>query len=205
MHITIAPLIFGHFFCYFVSDSNILNQHSLFFTQDLMSQPNPNPKKKTTPKVKSKAEKKSTEPYSLWIMGIGLFCAISVLMTVEHLMEQPWLMLASGSTGLLLFAYPSSPFSQSKNVLGGHVLATVIGLACLHFLGDSWWSLALSCSVSSMLMIRLNIIHPPAVSNPLVIFAAGSTWSFLLFPMIFGLILLIICAKFYWYLHRRLI
>ncbi|WP_269899895.1 HPP family protein [Paenalcaligenes faecalis] len=155
--------------------------------------------------MKKNTSDNNATPYSLWLMGLGIFCAIGILSALNHFTGQPWLMIAAGSTGLLLFAYPSSPFSQLKNVIGGHILASLIGLACFHWLGAAWWSLAIACAASAMLMIRLNVVHPPAASNPLVVFAASSPWSFVLFPMLFGVIALFLSAKLYWYLHRRFI
>lgn len=150
------------------------------------------------------ADKKNTA-ISLFFLAIGLFLSIGILSALNHLTGQPWLMIAAGSTGLLLFAYPSSPFSQARNVIGGHMLATIIGVVCLQWLGADWWSLAIATALSAVTMIHFNVVHPPAASNPLVIFYMASSWSFILFPMLFGAIAVLLCAKLYWFLYKRFI
>lgn len=153
---------------------------------------------------KSVTEKKNTA-ISLVFLALGLFVAIGILSALTHFTEQPWLMIAAGSTGLLLFAYPSSPFSQTRNVVGGHMLATLIGIACLQWLGADWWSLGIATALSAVTMIHFNVVHPPAASNPLVIYFVGSSWSFVFFPMLFGAVALVLCAKLYWFLYKRFI
>jgi CBS-domain-containing membrane protein len=61
-------------------------------------------------------------------------------------------MLLLGSFGascVLVFGYPDAPFAQPMNVVGGHIICTVIGLAALHLLGPHAWSLALAVGVFS--------------------------------------------------------
>lgn len=140
---------------------------------------------------------------SLGVLGVGLFLIVGLLSALDYVTEQPWLMVATGSTGLLLFAYPSSPFSQSKNVLGGHAITSIIGLLCLHLLGPAWWSLALATAVGAIVMIHLNVVHPPAAGTAFFIFHSTSSWTFILFPMLFASVTLIVTAKIYWILYRR--
>jgi len=91
-------------------------------------------------------------------------------------------MLLLGSFGascVLLFGYPDAPFAQPMNVVGGHVICTVVGLAASHWIGPQPWVLALAvgCSIAAMMATRT--VHPPAGSNPVIVFLGHSGWGFL--------------------------
>lgn len=49
--------------------------------------------------------------------------------------SQPWILGSFGTTCVLLFGFPASPFSQPRNIIGGHVLTSLVGLLFLHLLG----------------------------------------------------------------------
>ena len=53
------------------------------------------------------------------------------------------------------------------------------------------------------LMKLTRTVHPPACSNPLIIFALKPSWTFLLFPTLAGAALIIIFALFYHNLRRE--
>jgi len=106
------------------------------------------------------------------------------------------------ASSLLTFAYPDSPFSQPRNTVLGHLLGTAAGLACLHGLGPEWWSAGLAVGLSIALMKATRTVHPPASSNPLIVFAFKPGWSFLLFPTLAGAVLIVTVALFVHNLRR---
>ena len=57
-------------------------------------------------------------------------------------------------------------------------------------------SLGLSVGVAVTLMIYLKVMHPPAASNPLVVLFTDVSFEFILFPVIFGAIEIIIMSVF---------
>jgi hypothetical protein len=44
----------------------------------------------------------------------------------------------------MVFGFPDLPFSSPRNVLGGHLLSSLIGLTFLQPCGPHWWSLAMA-------------------------------------------------------------
>jgi CBS-domain-containing membrane protein len=106
------------------------------------------------------------------------------------------------ASSLLAFAYPDSPFSQPRNTVVGHLLGTATGLACLHFLGPDWWSAGLAVGLTIALMKATRTVHPPASSNPLIVFAFKPGWAFLLFPTLTGALLIVVIALFVHNLRR---
>jgi len=46
--------------------------------------------------------------------------------------------------------YPDAPLAQPMNVVGGHVICTVVGLAASHWIGPQPWSLALAVGCAAL-------------------------------------------------------
>ena len=106
----------------------------------------------------------------------------------------PLLMGSFGSSAVLVFGFPESGFCKPWAVIGAHVLCTAIGLLCLTFCGDHAWSLGLSVGLSITLMLGLRLVHPPAGSNPLLVYALHPGWTFLLWPVLLGSTALVLGA-----------
>ena len=67
----------------------------------------------------------------------GLFSAITIaaLTLLTYKTQYGIFLIASfGSSMVLLYGYPESPFAQPKNILFGHVLTTVCGMFFLYFI-----------------------------------------------------------------------
>jgi CBS-domain-containing membrane protein len=129
--------------------------------------------------------------------GLGGFLAIGALAVLGPDLGVLLLLGSFGASCVLLFGYPDAPFAQPMNVLGGHVLCTLIGLAALHWLGPGPWSLALAVGVSIAAMMATRTVHPPAGSNPVIVFLGHAGWGFLLFPVLVGAVLLVLIALLY--------
>ena len=126
--------------------------------------------------------------------SLGGFIAIAIISFLAEYTGYPLLMGSLGASCVLLFGFPESPFSQPKNVVLGHLISTFIGLTFLHLVGPQWWSLALALSASIGLMIATNTVHPPAGSNPVIVFLAHANWSFIVMPSFIGSVSLVIVA-----------
>lgn len=128
---------------------------------------------------------------------LGGFVAIGLVGFLAIYADQPLLMGSLGASCVLLFGYPDSPFSQPRNVILGHFLSTLVGLIFLHFVGPQWWSMALALATALAVMQLTRTVHPPAGSNPLIVFLAGANWTFLITPSTAGSIILVIWALLY--------
>ncbi|MFM2408928.1 MAG: hypothetical protein RL358_1670 [Pseudomonadota bacterium] len=102
-----------------------------------------------------------------------------------------------GASCVLLFGFPDVPFSQPRNVIVGHVLSSFVGLAILAIFGAHSWSLALAVGTAIALMMLARTVHPPAGSNPVIVFLTKPAWGFLLYPTLFGAIILVLIALIY--------
>ncbi|PHM73482.1 HPP family protein [Xenorhabdus kozodoii] len=129
----------------------------------------------------------------------GGFLAILVLGCLSQTTEYPWLMAPFGATCVILFAAPTSPLAQPRNIIGGHLLTTLVGLITLYTLGDSLIVMSLAVGIAIMLMQLFRVVHPPAGANPLVVFLAGQEvvgFDFLFTPVLTGSLALVVIASF---------
>jgi len=133
--------------------------------------------------------------------------AATVIAGLTYLTSAYGVLLFLGSfapSALIVFAYPDSPFAQPRNVVLGHLIGSACGLAGLHLLGASWWAPAVAVGVAIALMKLSRAVHPPACSNPLIVFALSQAgWSFLLFPTLAGAALIVGVALVYHNLRRE--
>jgi len=129
-----------------------------------------------------------------WLGGVLAIAGIA------SLGEQLSLTLILGSFGascVLVFGFPDVPFSQPRNVIVGHFLSSLIGLLFLTIFGPHWWSLALAVGTTIAAMMLTRTVHPPAGSNPVIVFLVQPTWSFLWLPTLSGALLLVAVALLY--------
>jgi len=133
--------------------------------------------------------------------------AAAVIAGLTYLTSAYGVLLFLGSfapSALIVFAYPDSPFAQPRNVVLGHLIGSACGLAGLHLLGASWWAPAVAVGAAIALMKLSRAVHPPACSNPLIVFALSQAgWSFLLFPTLAGAALIVGVALVYHNLRRE--
>lgn len=125
---------------------------------------------------------------------VGGFLSILVLAYLGMSTNTPWLMAPFGATCVLLFAVPSSPLAQPRNIIVGHFICSLVGLIALYSLGNSIFVMSLAVGIAIMLMQYFRSIHPPAGANPLVIILAGKDvvgFDFLITPVLTGSFVLV--------------
>jgi CBS-domain-containing membrane protein len=137
------------------------------------------------------------------IGGLGGIVAIAILALMDGSLEAALLLGSFGASCVLIFGFPEAPFSQPRNIIAGHGLSSFVGLLLLTSFGPTWWALALAAGLAIALMMATRTVHPPAGSNPVIIFLAQPGWDFLLFPTLTGAVLLVIVAWVFLKLSKR--
>ena len=105
-----------------------------------------------------------------------------------------WLMFSFGATVFLVFALHDLETAQPKNIFWGHLVSVLVGIIFNETIGFSFYALGLSVGTAVSLMVYLKIMHPPAASNPLVVLFTDVSFEYILFPVIFGTIAIIIMS-----------
>jgi CBS-domain-containing membrane protein len=137
-----------------------------------------------------------THPLARCVAIGGLVGLLAALAGPSH---TPLLLSSFGASTFLVVSDPHHPFAQPKALVGGHLLSTVMGLACLHTLGTGFASLGLAVALAVGLMMLTKTVHPPAAGNPILVFTLGPSWSFLWAPAGVGVVLLL---GLLWAYHR---
>jgi CBS-domain-containing membrane protein len=129
---------------------------------------------------------------------IGGTLSIGVLLLLGRYLENVWIMAPFGASCVILYAVSQSPLAQPRNVIFGHFISALVGLCFLKWFGHDLVSIAFSVGIAIALMMYFQCVHPPAGANPLVILLTANTihydWSFLLFPVLTGSIVLVLIA-----------
>ena len=96
---------------------------------------------------------------------------------------------------VLLFGFPESPFAQPKNVFFGHLLTALVGVLFVNFIPlPIYMSIAFAVGIGVFLMILLNVVHPPAGGNPIIVIIGSASYDYLINPIIFGCIIILLLA-----------
>ena len=128
---------------------------------------------------------------TVWFAFAGGFLTILLLSFMDSAADMVLFMPPLGSSCVLTFAAWESPFAQPRNVIGGHLIAAVTGLAVSRLLGNQPVSLALAVGLAIAFMVLTKTTHPPAGATPLAIILGNSGVEFLLFPVFAGSVILI--------------
>ena len=130
------------------------------------------------------------------LAGIFSIITIGVLTFLTYKTEFGIFLLASfGSSMVLLYGYPDSPFAQPKNVFFGHLVTAIVGLLVLKFIPlPIFITIPLAVGFGVGLMILLNVTHPPAGGNPIIVIMGSVSFDYLFTPVITGSIIILIFA-----------
>ena len=128
--------------------------------------------------------------------GLFSIITIAVLTFLTYKTEFGIFLLASfGSSMVLLYGYPESPFAQPKNVFFGHLVTTLVGLFFLNFIPlPLYIIIPFAVGFGVGFMILLNVTHPPAGGNPIIVIIGSVSFDYIFSPVITGSIIIIIFA-----------
>ena len=128
------------------------------------------------------------------LAGIFSFITILILTTLTYKTPYGLFLIASfGSTMVLLYGYPESPFAQPKNIIFGHFLTSFVGIIFLNFVHlPIFINIPLAVGFGVMLMILFKVTHPPAGGNPIIVIIGSVSYDYLLTPVIVGSIVVIL-------------
>ena len=126
----------------------------------------------------------------------GFFSAITIgiLTLLTYKTEFGIFLIASfGSTMVLLYGYPESPFAQPKNIFFGHLATSLAGIFVLYLIPlPLYINLPIAVGTGVALMIMLNITHPPAGGNPIIVIMGSVSLDYIINPIISGTIIVLI-------------
>ncbi|WP_460947473.1 HPP family protein [Spirosoma daeguense] len=104
---------------------------------------------------------------------VGTFIAIASLGLLQQAdftrQDSVFLIGSFGASCVLIFGATNSPLAQPRNLIGGHLLASLIGVAIHKLFPDQLWlASALAVSSSIVVMQITKTMHPPAGATALI-------------------------------------
>ena len=128
--------------------------------------------------------------------GFFSVITIGVLTILTYKTELGIFLIASfGSSMVLLYGYPESPFAQPKNVFFGHLLTAITGMFFLYLIPLPLYALIpLAVGFGVGLMIFFNVTHPPAGGNPIIVIMGSVSPDYLINPVISGSLIVLVFA-----------
>lgn len=129
-----------------------------------------------------------------FLAGFYSFITIGILTLLTYKTDLGVFLIASfGSSMVVLYGYPESPFAQPKNVFFGHVLTSVVGMFFLYFLPIPLYIvLPIAVGTGVALMMLFNVTHPPAGGNPIIIIVGSVSVEYLLSPVVLGSAIIVV-------------
>ena len=126
----------------------------------------------------------------------GLFSTITIaaLTFLTYKTQYGLFLTASfGSSMVLLYGYPESPFAQPKNIFFGHLLTSIVGIMFLFFIPlPIYITIPLAVGTGVGLMILLNVTHPPAGGNPIIVIIGSVSLYYLINPIVSVTIIILV-------------
>ena len=125
--------------------------------------------------------------------GIFSVITISALTLLTYKTELGIFLVASfGSTMVLLYGYPESPFAQPKNIFFGHFLTSIVGIIFVNFIPiPIYIMIPLAVGIGVSLMMIAGVTHPPAGGNPIIVIIGSASFDYILNPIIIGSIIVL--------------
>jgi CBS-domain-containing membrane protein len=73
-----------------------------------------------------------------------------------------------GASAVLIYGAVKSPLAQPRNLVGGHVVSAIIGVAAYKVMGGSWVACGAAVSFAIAAMLLTETLHPPGGATALI-------------------------------------
>ncbi len=135
---------------------------------------------------------------------LGSFVAIGILAYIQSIHftgnDAVYLIGSFGASSVLVYGIIQSPFSQPRNLVGGHLISALIGVSVHKFAPDIIWIAApLAVSLSIVLMQITKTLHPPGGATALIAIIGSDKikalgYIYVLSPVFVGVLILLLTA-----------
>ncbi len=136
--------------------------------------------------------------FAVIVGAVGGAIAIGMMELLSGRTAFPLLFVPFATSIVLVMGSPEIDAAQPRALVGGHLVATMVGLAVVKITGPGPFAAALAVGLAMVAMHLTRSFHPPAGIDPLVVVLNDMPWSFLLVPVAVGACLLAALA-FAWH------
>lgn len=130
--------------------------------------------------------------------GIGLIGLLNSKYLTAH--DNIFLIGSFGASSVLIYGIINSPFSQPRNLIGGHLISAIIGVTVYKIIpSELWLSSAIAVSFSIVVMQITKTLHPPGGATALIANLGSDSikelgYLYVLSPVLSGVFILLIVA-----------
>ena len=156
-------------------------------------------------------ESNKTGHLEKWISAIGGLLGILAITLISQQFlgaeQAAWMVASMGATTVLVFAVPHGPLSQPWQVVAGHVVSAIIGVACARWIPLPMVAAAVAVAVAIGAMHYLRCIHPPGGATALSAVIGGAQvqalgFQYVLTPVLLNAVVLVLIAIAFNYSFR---
>ncbi|MCG6872662.1 MAG: HPP family protein [Gammaproteobacteria bacterium] len=105
------------------------------------------------------------------LSAVGGFLGIFAILASAYWLLDPevsvFIVPSMGASAVLLFAAPHAQFSQPWNLIGGHAVSALLGVACWQWIPDPVIAASAAVGLANGGMYLLRCIHPPGGATAL--------------------------------------
>jgi len=137
------------------------------------------------------------------ISAVGGFVAILGILLVSRqaigFPDSAILVASMGASAVLLFAVPHGQLSQPWAVLGGHVIAALIGVTCAQLIANEFLAAGAAVGLAIGVMYYARCIHPPGGATALSAVIGGEAthalgYHYVITPVLINVTIILVVA-----------
>lgn len=159
------------------------------------------------PRLVSGKKEKATAPPAAGLTemawsGLGALAGIGLCAWLSSRFFEPrdlTLLIGSfGASAVLVYGAVKSPFAQPRNVIGGHMVSALVGMAAWLLLGGTpWLAAAAAVAFALVAMLATRTVHPPGGATALIAVIGNQQihdlgFSYALVPVGAGAVILVL-------------
>lgn len=143
----------------------------------------------------------NSEIFWSWIgafLGIGTVAWVAKLFLAPS--DLPLMIGSFGASAVLIYGAVRSPLAQPRNLIGGHFVSAIVGVACFQALhGIPWLAEATAVATAIAVMHATRTLHPPGGATALIAVIGSPRihelgWLYVLVPATLGPLILLVVA-----------
>ncbi|MEL0099325.1 MAG: HPP family protein [Opitutae bacterium] len=141
----------------------------------------------------------------LLVSFLGGFLGIFLIEQLGRLLDfgdkiSLFLIGSFGASAVLAYGAPQAPFSQPRNIIGGHCVSALVGVTIFFLLGnEGMFACPLAVSLAIVAMQVTGTVHPPGGATALIAVIGGSSvhqlgYWYVLCPVAVGAVIMVAVA-----------
>ncbi|MBS4899760.1 MAG: HPP family protein [Clostridiales bacterium] len=127
--------------------------------------------------------------------SVGSICGIGGISLLAFLTGYPFIIAPFGASAVLLYSATASPLAQPRNFCFSHLITATIAITCNLLLGPTWYTMAVAVTISIIVMMLTDTLHPPGGATALLcVMQNVRSYFFLLAPLTVGIAIMLTSA-----------